>query len=247
MSGATGGSHAGHLYGEAAERSARRQPSSLDPGKPPDTRTRLLDAAEQLFALGGIEATSLRQITAAARANVAAVSYYFGSRHGLIAEVFARRLGPLNDERLRRLTDAEERAGQDGASLEEILDALLAPALRLRETRGAALVRLLGRAHSEPSEEVREIVFSQFGPVFRRFHRALARTLPHLSDPEVTCRLMYAVGAMAFAMAAPPAVPGLGGSAAPREERTRLITFLAAGLRAPAAIDAAGPSERRGR
>lgn len=45
------------------------------------TRERLLDAAEKLFAMNGFEATSVRDITAAADcSNIAAVNYYFGSK-----------------------------------------------------------------------------------------------------------------------------------------------------------------------
>ena len=42
-----------------------------------DTRTRILDAAERLIAERGFHGVSLREITAAARANSAAIHYYF--------------------------------------------------------------------------------------------------------------------------------------------------------------------------
>ena len=40
------------------------------PQSPPDTRERLLDAAEQLFAENGFDGTSLRAITTSADANL---------------------------------------------------------------------------------------------------------------------------------------------------------------------------------
>ena len=61
-----------------------------------DTKDRILDAAESLFADRGFGATSMRAITSAADANLAAVNYHFGSKESLIEAVFARRLGPLN-------------------------------------------------------------------------------------------------------------------------------------------------------
>ena len=49
----------------------------------PDTRNRLLNTAQWLFAKQGFKATSLRQITQKAEANVASVNYYFGSKEYL--------------------------------------------------------------------------------------------------------------------------------------------------------------------
>ena len=78
------------------------------------TKDRILDAAEGLFAQQGFSATSLRAITAQAGVNLAAVNYHFGSKDGLLEAVFVRRLGPLNDERLALLDEAESTPG--GAS-----------------------------------------------------------------------------------------------------------------------------------
>ena len=41
------------------------------------TKARILDASERLFAEKGYDATSLREITAAAQVNLAAVNYHF--------------------------------------------------------------------------------------------------------------------------------------------------------------------------
>ena len=43
-----------------------------------DTRERLLSAGERLFATRGIDAVSVRDITDAAGANLAAINYHFG-------------------------------------------------------------------------------------------------------------------------------------------------------------------------
>ena len=60
----------------------------------PDTKERILDAAEQLFGEHGPSDTSLRAITAAAGVNLAAVNYHFGSKEKLIEAVLSRRLEP---------------------------------------------------------------------------------------------------------------------------------------------------------
>src|SRR5271163_200520 len=91
-----------------------------------DTKTRILDAAEKLFALKGFEATSLRDITAEAQVNLAAVNYHFQSKDSLIDAVIVRRIEPVNRRRLEMLAAA----GPDPA-LEQILRAFLTPALEL--------------------------------------------------------------------------------------------------------------------
>src|SRR5215210_3323089 len=126
-----------------------------------DTRESLLDAAENLFSEHGIQAASLRQITQHASANLAAVNYHFGSKDGLVRAVFSRRLRPMNDERRRRLEQCDLEAED---AVEQILTAFLEPLLRLVAERPDGVqgfARLMGRAFSEPSEEVRKIVMEE--------------------------------------------------------------------------------------
>src|ERR671936_54679 len=77
-----------------------------------ETRTRILDAAEELFMQHGFEGTSMRLLTAKAGVNLAAVNYHFGSKDALIEAVFHRRLDPMNVARMAELDklEAEESA-----------------------------------------------------------------------------------------------------------------------------------------
>ncbi len=74
-------------------------------------RTAIVEAAEQLFAERGLEGASLREISAAAgqRNNVAA-QYHFGDREGLVAAVYAARMRPINERRLRLLARLDAQA-----------------------------------------------------------------------------------------------------------------------------------------
>src|SRR5271154_6302809 len=96
-----------------------------------NTKTRLLDTAERLFAHHGIEATSLRTITAEAGVNLAAVNYHFQSKEALLHAVIARRLDPMNQRRLAMLDACEAAAGNGLLPLDQVLDALLRPVVEM--------------------------------------------------------------------------------------------------------------------
>ena len=78
----------------------------------PETKQRILNAAEHLFATDGYHATSLRVITTAATVNLAAVNYHFGSKEALLEAVIVRRLSPLNEVRLGKLEALLKKAKQ---------------------------------------------------------------------------------------------------------------------------------------
>jgi AcrR family transcriptional regulator len=59
------------------------------------TRDRLIEAAKVIFADKGYEAASVREITAAAAANLGAITYHFGSKQGLYEAVLDSLLEPL--------------------------------------------------------------------------------------------------------------------------------------------------------
>jgi len=205
----------------------------------PDTRDRILEVAERLFAEHGFAASSLRTITAEAGANLAAVNYHFGSKDGLVREVLSRRVDPLNRERLALLEHAMESAGHEGPPLERIVDAFVGPALRMSqdpEQGGRVFMRLFGHAMSQPDPQLREFITGKFGVVAQRFHAALSRALPALDGCEVYWRMLFMVGSMVHTMAMADQLHALTcGMCDARDlagTRRRLVAFVAAGLRA---------------
>lgn len=213
----------------------RRKPS------PADTRERILATAEGLFMERGYAATSLRMITAKAKVNLAAVNYHFGSKEALIREVFERRLGPLNSARIAYLDRLETQAGGRALTVEQVIEAIVAPALQVNRdplAGGADFLRLLGRAFSEPGQTMREILPAQYRQVVVRFKEALLRALPEVPDQELTWRMHFMFGALSYTMAGNDALKliatcNLEGIDEPESIIHRLVPFLASGLRAP--------------
>lgn len=203
-----------------------------------DTKERLLDAAERLFAERGVSGTSLRDITAEADANLASVSYHFGGKDGLLEALFERRVAPVNRERLLLLEAFETEADGEPVDVEKVVWAFLAPpfqALTGEGQGGADFMRIAGRMHSDPTRW-RDFFQRQFAAVTERFHGALSRALPDLDEDEVIRRMHYLIGAMAhtFCWAVEVCPVGPMDRMRPSLMVSSLVRFAAAGLRAPA-------------
>jgi AcrR family transcriptional regulator len=63
-----------------------------------EVRERLIEAARQLFAKAGYDATSVREITSLAEANLGAITYPFGTKEALYHAVIERFAVPIADE-----------------------------------------------------------------------------------------------------------------------------------------------------
>jgi AcrR family transcriptional regulator len=125
---------------------AEHQPPQAEHGA--RTRERLLDTAECLFAERGFAATSVRDITAKAGCNLAAVNYHFGGKQNLYREVFRRRLAALREQRIASIHGARERAD----SLESVLAAFADVFLKPLVARGGSrsVLDLLQREMLDP-------------------------------------------------------------------------------------------------
>ncbi|WP_300543169.1 TetR/AcrR family transcriptional regulator [Maricaulis sp.] len=64
-----------------------------------ESRERILDAAEALFAQAGFEAVSMRQIAGESGVDTALIHYYFGTKAGVIDAVLERRAEMVNERR----------------------------------------------------------------------------------------------------------------------------------------------------
>jgi len=211
-----------------------------------DTKSRILDVAEQLFMEHGFEATSLRQLTSSAAVNLAAVNYHFGTKEELFQAVLTRRLDPMNQERIELLGKLERDHGGRPIACERILAAMLVPALRLArdEKRGGKnFLRLLGRAYADPAPFIRHFLSEQYAEMIARYKEAFHRALPHLSRQELTWRLHFVMGALSYTLAGTDALKLFSQVTAVEKDNDelliqRLAPFLVAGLKAPALSEA---------
>jgi len=208
---------------------------------PHETRTRILDCAEELFMQHGFEGTSMRLLTAKAQANLAAVNYHFGSKDALIEAVFRRRLDPMNTGRIAELDRLEKEAGGAPLTPAAIIGAFVGASLRMIEdakSGGRNFIRLLGRTYTDPQKHIRTLIGQLYAPAMERFKSAFERALPQMPRDELIWRMHFMFGTLAYTLAATDTVQLIAGCKP--EDRydarlleARLTAFLAAGLLAP--------------
>ena len=96
------------------------------------TKSRILDAAEQLFPDVGIHGVSMRNISEFGNIPLGVLTYHFSSKEDIFRHVIARRAEELNHRRAQSIGLLSP-----DASLEDIMRAFLAPAVELTRDGGA--------------------------------------------------------------------------------------------------------------
>ncbi len=198
-----------------------------------DTKQKILDAAEKLFGESGYSATSLRHIIAKAEVNLAAIHYYFGSKQDLLDQVILRKAGPMNERRLKLLDQFEAEASPEPASVEKILEALIAPAILIEKS--PEFVKLMGRVHAEGL--MPEVAQRNFQPIIDRFVSALRRALPDMRSEELAWKAHFLLGAMAHTLIARPDLDPEAAGESPMVIARRLVAFVSGGFRAPVMLE----------
>jgi len=107
-----------------------------------DTRVRLLEEAERLFASRGVYQATVREIIeAAGQKNVSALTYHFGSREGVLLAILTRHGDAADEQRGRLIVDPI-----DTMDTRELVAALLVPmAAELGTPSGRNYLRIVAQ------------------------------------------------------------------------------------------------------
>lgn len=218
-----------------------------------DTKERILVAAQKLFAEQGFESVSLRQITAQALANVAAVNYHFGSKEALIDEVIIQHTLPIMKERVRLLDEAERQFQIGVVPVEVILDAFMRPFLTVMQEAGESrklFCKFMGRCMTDRSDKIPAEALRIAQRVMKRVTTMLSDALPDVEVEVLTWRLHFCFGVMAHTLMHEDTLNTVskGVSGEPDFETTlqRMIDYCKGGLKAGSSAmvaNAGGQSE----
>jgi AcrR family transcriptional regulator len=163
------------------------------------TRARLMDAALDLLAERGEEGVSLREITNAADANVAAVSYHFGSLQAL--------RNAAVEHALERYLDAQREAVGTlgpGSTLEALAAAFARPMISAMVVGGRdlAVMRIVARGGIDPPDGWHRFDAS-FDLVRAGVLRVLKTNVSGVTDRELIFRTRCAAGLLNWLILAP--------------------------------------------
>ena len=174
-----------------------------------DIRTRLLNAAIELFGRDGANAVGTRAIADAAGAQMSAITYYFGGKDGLylacarhIAETMSGRVRPV-------LEGALALCAQDGgpAAARDAVCSIMAGFVQIMMRDDVApLSRFVVREQMNPTPAFAELYDGAMGQVIGRLGELIQRIAGgRLSEEELRVRtiaLMGQIFAFRFARAA---------------------------------------------
>jgi len=163
------------------------------------TRQRILVVAERLFAERGIGFVSVRDITTEARANIAAISYHFGSKDGLLEAIVVERAAQLGRRR-NELLDAIEASPRP--QLRDLVAALVVPIAELaadRDGGGRNWIRVKADLRGKP--EMTALLEAAFDPYTRRYLDVLERVTPQLEREVRVARFAVAKEAIELVFA----------------------------------------------
>lgn len=217
---------------------ARRSSNPSDKTDDDPTRLALLEAADSVFGALGFDGASVREITNRAGANLAAISYHFGSKEGLFEAAIRRHLRKVNGDRLTALT-----ALGPSPSVEAILDAFFRPAARhlgRSSPVSQLLQRLFARVVVDAEGVRRRIARDEMAPLYQAFTAALRTAVPGLDAERAIWALHFSNGSLMFTFLTGEAVTQLSAGAASAADLDRVVDLLvvhaSAGIRALGAM-----------
>lgn len=146
-----------------------------------DVRNRLLDVAEKLFSERGFADTSIRDLTAEANCNVAAVNYHFGGKDNLYIEMFRRHMEKVFAEHRRCIEEAMNSANP---TLEKLLEAITKASLGALSKTDAriSMLKLTVRESLNPQLKEELVSLEILKDLLDRMCEALMQLLPGLTQ-----------------------------------------------------------------
>ncbi|MFF4308665.1 TetR/AcrR family transcriptional regulator [Streptomyces sp. NPDC001507] len=186
------------------------------------TREGLQTAALELLAQRGQEGVTLREITERAGANVAAVSYHFGSLKALCNSAIEHALEQYLDAQIQELGPLGP-----ASSLQDLAAAFARPMMRALAAGGPelAMMRTVARVGIDPPEGW-ERLHGKFDHSRREALRVLTANLPGIAEQELIFRTRCAAGLLNWLALAPI---GTELAALPAEQIERQLVPVVAG------------------
>lgn len=157
-----------------------------------ETRERILNTAQRLFAEKGFDKVNLRELTKEAGTHLAAVNYYFGSKDKLLTALVQRAAKLIYKQRMTLLENARTTQGSTKEKVEQILRALLIPVILIAHDPDSDFMysTLIARTMSDGPDELVNVMEKQTSHL-TPFVEELQKTLPNISAEDIFWRLHF--------------------------------------------------------
>lgn len=197
------------------------------------TSEKILNAAEELFALSSYDAVSIRQITQKAGVKLALAHYHFGTKEALFDAVIKRRIGLLSESRLKLLDYFNNENSGQPLSIEQIVHAFVMPYL-FWHLNGGAGWRSYARIVSTLLGYNLPLLQDQFDAGAQRFQQEMRRTMPDADEASIQWGFDFMVGVMCNTFSEVNRIGGLSQQRCSVENKEQaceyLLSFIVAGL-----------------
>lgn len=202
-----------------------------------ETRERILDAAEELFAAHGFHGASMRDVAEAMGCGIALVTYHFGTKDVLFSTVIKRRAAYMAHERILALDNARVRAKGKPVPVEDIVSGYVWPFVERSAAGGKGWKNYsLFIARHANSPEFAKIIGEHYDPVARQYVNELERTFPSMPHTDLYYAFSFMVGAMVSIVAEPGRVENLSSGQIKASDVEaafkRMLPFFSAGFKA---------------
>lgn len=207
------------------EKQRQRAPSK----KALETRARIMDAAEQVFARHGYDGASIREIAAVADVQGALVNHHGGSKEELFWRVVARRADILSDARVAAL---QARKARGPLTVHAVMECFFAPYFERADVGGRqwqAYARLVAVVSSDP--RWKDLAAICFDPTATLFVDEIAQLYPDRPRDAIASAFVFSVAAMLAQVTSQWRMRALGDTRDTMATRLDdLVTFCAAGI-----------------
>lgn len=188
------------------------------------TREKLLEKAEILFAQKGYHAISVREITAAAKCNMASVNYHFGNKKNLYLEVFRSHWIP----RELRIYEAFEKSidSMDNPTPELVIQALVTAYLEgpLSDEELGRHRQLIVRELNNPTEAFELAADQTLRPLFKKLYGLLNVFAPEgVDEGNLSFDILSIFGIILYFNYSRPMVSRITGGSYDADFKARLI------------------------
>lgn len=218
----------------APEPDAARKPGRPKGIKSEQTRERILDAAEQLFAERGYDGASIRDVAATANLQIHSIGYHFGPKEQLFDAVVARRADVMTGLRREALAAARLLASGEAIPIKQLVRDYASPFIQSASHGDIGwrnYAALMGRLAN--SALGTEIIARHYDDMAREYIAELQRALAGANPEDVVEGFSAFVAAMLGICAAtgrPERLSGRSTQRPPEESFETLVRFHTAGF-----------------